>query len=67
MRDPRIDIGLANSEFDLGNIEKSEEIVRKIQSSNYHLDSQDVRALDSLKRAIEMVRKARKDLRRPTD
>jgi tetratricopeptide (TPR) repeat protein len=65
--DPRIDIELANSEFDCGNIEKSEEIMWKVRRSNYHLDSQDVETLDSLETAIEMVKKARKDLKRPTD
>jgi tetratricopeptide (TPR) repeat protein len=67
MRDPRIDIGLANSEFDCGNIEKSEEIIQEVRSSNYRLDSKDVEVLDSLAAAIEVVKKAREDLKPPTD
>jgi tetratricopeptide (TPR) repeat protein len=42
IRDPKIDLGLAISEFESGNIDKSEEIMREVRRSNYRLESRDV-------------------------
>lgn len=67
IRDPRIDIGLATSEFNCGNIQKSEKIIWEVWRSNYNLDSQVLEALDSLATTIAMVKKSLKNLKRPTN
>jgi hypothetical protein len=67
IRDPKIDIGLANLEFESGNIERSEEIMREVRRSKYHVDSQDVKQLDWLETRIEMAKKGREDLKHPID
>jgi len=62
IRDPKIDLGLAISEFESGNIEKSVEIIQEVRRSNDRLESPDVEALDWLEKRIEMAKKGRKDL-----
>jgi len=62
IRNPKTDLGLAISEFESGNIEKSEEIIEEVRRSNYSLDSHDVEALHGLETRIEMAKKGRKDL-----
>jgi hypothetical protein len=67
IRDPKTDLGLAISEFESGNIEKSEEIIHEVRRSNYSLDSRDVKALHGLETRIEMAKKGRKDLTHRVD
>jgi hypothetical protein len=67
IRDPKIHIGLAISEFESGNIEKSEAIMDEVRRSDYRLDSRDVEALDWLGTRIQMAKRGRKDLSHKPD
>jgi hypothetical protein len=62
IRDPKIHLGLAISEFESGNIDKSEAIIREIKTSDYRLDYRDMEALDWLETKIQMAKRGRKDL-----
>jgi tetratricopeptide (TPR) repeat protein len=67
IRDPKTDLGLAISEVESGNIEKSEEIIFEVSRSSYQLEPSDVETLDWLRLRIEIAKKGRKDLKHSID
>jgi len=63
-RDHRTRIGLAIEEYETGNLEASERIIRELQSSASKLDPKERVALDNLQIRVAMTKKARDEFRR---
>jgi len=61
--DPNINLGLAISEYEIGNIDKSEEIIQDLQDSNYHLESSAQHTIMWLEEKIAVVRRERDKLK----
>ena len=64
--DHSINVGLAISEYDVGNMDESEAIIQELRGSN-KLDSSTTKTLDNLEEHIAMVRRERKNLERHSD
>ena len=63
-RDHRTRIGLAIEEYETGNLEASERVIRELQTSASRLDPKERAALDNLQMRVAMTKKAREEYHR---